>query len=154
MDTLSKARRSANMAAIRAKNTKPEVSVRKWLFQHGLRFRLHSAALPGKPDIVFPRKRVAVFVHGCFWHGCKKCVDGKRTVKSNSQYWMDKILRNIERDRRHRKALRDAGWKVLTIWECETSVDSRLRKLLGAIQETTKQRTTAKAQIRSAPNQS
>jgi len=133
MDKISTIRRRANMAAIRSKNTKPEIAVRQFLFRNGLRFRLHAKALPGRPDIIFPSRRVAVFVHGCFWHGCKKCVDGKRKVKSNSEYWTDKILRNRQRDRRSKKALREMGWESLTIWECEVGAPNRLLALLDAI---------------------
>jgi DNA mismatch endonuclease (patch repair protein) len=134
MDTISKTRRSANMAAIRSKNTRPEVAVRKFLFRHGLRFRLHSKSLPGKPDIVLPGRRIAVFVHGCFWHGCKKCIDGKRAVKSNSEYWTNKILGNRARDVRHKRALTKAGWRPLTVWECEVTNDKALSRLLRMIQ--------------------
>jgi DNA mismatch endonuclease (patch repair protein) len=133
MDKISTIRRRANMAAIRSKNTKPEMAVRRFLFQKGLRFRLHAKALPGKPDITLPSRRIAVFVHGCFWHGCQKCIDGKRKVKSNSEYWSEKILRNKQRDSRHKKALRRAGWKPLTIWECEVTVAGRLQALLKTI---------------------
>ena len=125
--------RSANMAAIRSKDTKPEIMVRQFLFRSGLRFRLHAKKLPGKPDIIFPSRRVAVFVHGCFWHGCKKCIDGKRRVKSNSEYWLKKVAGNRARDSRHKRALREAGWKPLTIWECEVSRPTRLLALLEAV---------------------
>jgi DNA mismatch endonuclease (patch repair protein) len=133
MDKISTIRRRANMAAIRSKDTKPEIAVRQFLFRNGLRFRLHAKTLPGRPDIIFPSRQVAVFVHGCFWHGCKKCVDGKRKVKSNSEYWTDKILRNRQRDRRNKKALREMGWESLTIWECEVGAPNRLQALLDAI---------------------
>lgn len=133
MDRISKIRRRANMAAIRSKNTKPEIAVRKFLFRNHLRFRLHAKALPGRPDIVLPSRQVAIFVHGCFWHGCRKCVDGKRQVQSNSEYWSNKILRNKKRDRRHTKAIRDMGWTALTIWECEVADPNRLLVLLGAV---------------------
>jgi DNA mismatch endonuclease (patch repair protein) len=133
MDTISTIRRRANMAAIRSKNTKPEIAVRQFLFRNGLRFRLHAKSLPGKPDIIFPSRRLAVFIHGCFWHGCKKCIDGKRKVKSNSEYWTEKVLGNRHRDRRNKSALREAGWTSLTIWECETHDPNRLRALLNAI---------------------
>ncbi|WP_407177480.1 very short patch repair endonuclease [Bradyrhizobium sp. STM 3562] len=133
MDKISAIRRSANMAAIRSKDTRPEISVRQFLFRNGLRFRLHSAALPGKPDIVFPSRRVAIFVHGCFWHGCRKCVDGKRRVKSNPKYWTEKLRANRLRDARHKRALQSAGWKCLTVWECEVAKPSRLDWLLEEI---------------------
>ncbi|MCC8946864.1 DNA mismatch endonuclease Vsr [Bradyrhizobium sp. Arg62] len=133
MDTISAIRRSANMAAIRSKHTRPEMVVRQYLFKGGLRYRLHPKQLPGKPDIVFPSRRVAVFVHGCFWHGCTKCVDGTRVVKSNSKYWVAKIEGNRLRDARNKKALRREGWKCLTVWECETLKPKKLHQLFTAI---------------------
>ena len=133
MDKISSNQRRANMAAIRSKDTQPEMAVRKFLFRNGLRFRLHAKDLPGKPDIIFPSRKLAIFVHGCFWHGCKKCIDGKRTVKSNPDYWMSKIDGNRRRDRRNKRALRAAGWRSLTIWECEVPVVKRLTTLLDGI---------------------
>src|SRR5215469_15323761 len=119
MDTISKQRRSANMAAIRSTETTPELVVRSALFRAGLRYRLHDKKLPGRPDIVFAARRLVVFVHGCFWHGCTKCVDGRRAVKSNTAYWSQKIKNNRERDERNRQKLLDLGWRVEEIWECE-----------------------------------
>jgi DNA mismatch endonuclease (patch repair protein) len=139
MDKISAIRRRANMAAIRSKDTKPEMAVRRFLFQNGLRFRLHAEALPGKPDLIFPSRRVALFVHGCFWHGCRKCIDGKRKIKSNSEYWTQKISGNKLRDSRQKKALRRAGWKPLTIWECEVPTPERLQALFEAITKHPKQ---------------
>lgn len=136
MDKISTIRRSANMAAIRSKNTKPEMAVRKFLFRSGLRFRLHAAGLPGRPDLVFPARRVAVFVHGCFWHGCKKCIDGTRKVKSNSAYWTQKVLQNQIRDRKNQQMLRKSGWQPITIWECEARNQARLQKLSDTIRRT------------------
>jgi DNA mismatch endonuclease (patch repair protein) len=133
MDKLSKERRSRNMAAIRSRHTKPEVIVRRFLFSHGIRYRLHDASLAGKPDIVLRRRRVAVFVHGCFWHGCSKCIDGQRRVKSNFAYWSAKVDANRARDRRHRRALMRDGWKCLTIWECEVAKLSKLETLLSKV---------------------
>ncbi|WP_142252794.1 very short patch repair endonuclease [Bradyrhizobium sp. UNPF46] len=133
MDKISAIRRSANMAAIRSKNTRPEIAVRRFLFAAGLRFRLHAKTLPGKPDIIFRSRRVVIFVHGCFWHGCTKCGDGRRRVKSNSKYWMEKVRGNRSRDARHKRALRAEGWTCLTIWECEVSKPHRLNRLLESI---------------------
>jgi DNA mismatch endonuclease (patch repair protein) len=133
MDTVSHERRSANMAAIRGKNTKPEISVRKFLHARGFRYRLHVKELPGKPDIVFPRKRVVVFVHGCFWHGCPRCRVGQRKVKSNLPYWAEKLARNRERDAAAEAALRSAGWTVLTLWECEAPDQVALKRLANAL---------------------
>jgi DNA mismatch endonuclease (patch repair protein) len=137
MDRINPSRRSWNMSRIRSKNTKPELSVRKFLFAKGLRYKLHSSGLPGKPDLVFRSRRTCIFVHGCFWHGCKKCVDGKRKVKTNSAFWNKKVIVNRLRDSRNVRALRMHGWKVLTIWECETSNLKRLGQLADRISRTT-----------------
>jgi DNA mismatch endonuclease (patch repair protein) len=134
MDRISRERRTANMSAIRAKNTAPELVVRKFLFRSGLRFRLHAKDLPGKPDLVFPARRVAVFVHGCFWHGCTQCIDGARKVKSNRKYWSEKVSGNRERDSRNEAALRSSGWVPLVIWECEVRTLSKLQALFDSIQ--------------------
>jgi len=133
MDTLTPERRSANMAAIRSKDTGPELAVRRYLHKTGLRYRLHRQNLPGHPDLVFSSRRVCVFVHGCFWHGCPRCVDGQRAVKSNSSYWTAKINANRLRDARHRKALVKSGWKVFTIWECDVSDVGKLAALATKI---------------------
>jgi DNA mismatch endonuclease, patch repair protein len=140
MDSISRERRTANMAAIRSANTKPEMLVRRFLHQNGLRYRLHSTGLPGKPDIVFPSRRIAVFVHGCFWHGCRKCIDGRRKVRSNADYWSEKICRNRKRDRLNVRALRKLGWNILTIWECEIATQSRLAELASSIKAAAPQR--------------
>src|SRR5258708_2693578 len=121
MDTISKSQRSANMAAIRSTGTVPELVVRSALFRAGLRYRLHDKRLPGRSDIVFPARRLVVFVHGCFWHGCTKCIDGQRAVKSNTAYWSKKINGNCERDERNRQRLLNLGWHVEEIWECEVA---------------------------------
>src|SRR5437879_2491620 len=117
MDTVTPERRSAIMARIRARDTGPEMAVRHALHSAGLRYRLHSKDLPGKPDLVFRRFRACVFVHGCFWHGCPECIDGRRSVKSNIGYWRPKIAGNRERDAGNRAALERKGWRVFTIWE-------------------------------------
>src|ERR1700674_4838408 len=98
MDTVTPERRSAIMARIRSKDTAPELAVRRYLHAKGLRYRLHHAGLPGKPDLVFPARRVCVFIHGCFWHGCPHCIDGTRQVKSNSAYWSAKVAGHRARD--------------------------------------------------------
>jgi DNA mismatch endonuclease, patch repair protein len=128
-DRLTAERRGANMRRIRSKDTLPELVVRRFLHRAGLRYRLHARDLPGKPDLVFSARRVCVFVHGCFWHGCTRCIDGTRQVKSNTEYWSPKIEGNRARDERHRRVLRKSGWKVLTVWECECSNPARLRRL-------------------------
>ena|SRR5439155_1567178 len=134
-DSLTKAKRSEVMSRIRSKNTQPELRVRKYLHAAGCRYRLHSSRLPGKPDLVFVSKRICVFVHGCFWHGCPKCVDGLRKPKSNRSYWLPKIRRNKLRDKMNARRLRIAGWKVLIIWECEVSNVRKLERLRQAIED-------------------
>lgn len=121
------------MAQIRSKDTQPELRVRSFLHSHGLRYRLHVADLPGKPDLVFPSFKVCVFVHGCFWHGCRRCPDGRHKVKSNTGYWKLKITKNRVRDKRTRRELATMGWKVYVIWACETHSCFKLNSLLQAI---------------------
>jgi DNA mismatch endonuclease (patch repair protein) len=124
MDTVSKETRSRMMRAVGRRNTGPELAVRRALHAAGLRFRLHRRDLPGTPDIVLPRRRVAIFVHGCFWHG-HDCRAGRAPV-SRESYWGPKIVENRARDARQAAALEALGWTVLTIWECETRDASRL----------------------------
>lgn len=117
-DFLSPAERSDRMSRIRGKDTQPELALRKVLHRLGLRYRLHGAGLPGKPDLVFPRHRTAVFVHGCFWHrhdGCKIAT----TPKSNTLFWQEKFEKNVARDERVATDLQALGWTVLVVWECE-----------------------------------
>lgn len=123
------------MSRIRSKDTQPELRVRKYLHAAGLRYRLHGAALPGKPDLVFASRRLCVFINGCFWHGCMRCTDGLRRPKTNRTYWLPKISRNKARDKRNIRRLREAGWKVLTIWECEIC-KKKLEKLRRVIEKT------------------
>ena len=132
-DTVSTQRRSEIMSKIRGKHTTPELRVRRYLHSQGFRYRLHAKELPGRPDVVFRRKMICVYVHGCFWHGCTKCVDGTRRVKSNITYWQNKIANNRDRDRKNREELEQAGWKVLTIWECETMDQNSLNVLTHEI---------------------
>lgn len=124
MDKVSSDQRSRNMAAVKGRNTSPEVTVRKLLHGLGLRFRLHRAGLPGTPDIVLPRHRAVVLVHGCFWHG-HSCSRGK-VPTSNTAFWLPKLGRNRQRDAEQAKALKSSGWRVLTVWECETKRPDRL----------------------------
>lgn len=125
--------RSRIMWAVRSKNTIPEVALRKWLHAAGYRFRLHRKDLPGNPDIVFPSRRKALFVHGCFWHG-HNCPRGSRQPKTNVEYWTQKIKRNRERDEVALVELRGLGWDVEIVWECEmkekVGVMERLRTWL------------------------
>lgn len=130
-DRISSYSRSRNMAAIKSKNTSPELFIRSMVHRLGYRFRLHAKDLPGKPDLVFRSRKKVIFVHGCFWHqhGSVKCRDG-RMPKSNRSYWKPKLLKNTERDKRSLKELRALKWKVLTIWECETKNPDRLVRVL------------------------
>ncbi|WP_018390856.1 very short patch repair endonuclease [Ancylobacter sp. FA202] len=133
MDKLDLSRRSANMRAIRSKDTKPELMVRRALRALGFTgYRLHRKDLPGKPDIAFIGKTKAIFVHGCFWHG-HDCREGARTTRSNQHYWIPKISGNRERDARHARDLVERGWKVLIIWECEVGKDDLTRRLKAFI---------------------
>ncbi|WP_318656110.1 very short patch repair endonuclease [Qipengyuania atrilutea] len=113
---VDQATRSRMMAAIKGRDTKPEMIVRRGLHRRGFRFRLHDRALPGRPDLIFPRHRAVIFVHGCFWHG-HDC-PFFRWPKSRPEFWRAKIGANIERDRAARTVLRAADWRVLTVWEC------------------------------------
>lgn len=116
-DTRTPSQRRHIMQSVRPKDTGPEVAVRKMLHSLGYRFRLHRKDLPGTPDIVFPRKKKVVFVHGCYWHG-HECNKG-RLPKSKLDYWQPKIARNRERDAEKSRLLEDLGWEVLTVWQCE-----------------------------------
>ena len=118
MDIWSKQKRSEVMSKIRGKNTKPELILRSQLFKSGFRFRIHQKNLPGKPDIVLAKYKTAIFVHGCFWHYHKECREG-RIPSTNSNFWKEKLLKNIEKDEKHTKALQELGWKVIVIWECD-----------------------------------
>jgi DNA mismatch endonuclease (patch repair protein) len=128
-DKLSKERRSWNMSRIKGKDTGPEKIVRSLLHRMGYRFRLHVKDLPGRPDIVLPRYRTVVFVHGCFWHrhrGCKNCT----TPSKNRAFWVEKLEGNAARDLRNRAALRLAGWRVVVVWECRVHLAGALRSKL------------------------
>ena len=117
-DVFSPQKRSAVMRAVKSRDTRPELRLRKALFARGFRYRLHDKRLPGAPDIVFAGRRAVIFVHGCFWHG-HDCRRGARAPKQNAAYWRDKIARNRARDADHATALARDGWRVLIIWECE-----------------------------------
>lgn len=117
-DRLTKEQRHKNMSAIRGKNTKPELQVRKFLFSRGFRYRLNHPRLPGHPDLVLQKYRTVIFVNGCFWHGhdgCKYFV----LPKTNSEFWKDKIQKNKERDIKEQKELASMGWHCITVWECQ-----------------------------------
>jgi len=113
------------MGQIRSKNTKPEKILRSALFKAGYRFRVHKVGLPGKPDIVLPKYKTVIFVHGCFWHYHKNCPEG-RIPKSNSEFWEKKLLKNIDRDNKNVHDLEKLGWNVTVIWECELKNDKAI----------------------------
>lgn len=117
MDNQSKKKRSINMSHIKGKNTSLELKVRKRLFHDGFRYRINVSTLPGKPDIVLPKYSTAIFINGCFWHrhGCKLST----TPKSNQEYWNKKFKKNVENDIKNQNMLRNLGWHVIIIWECE-----------------------------------
>lgn len=117
-DTVSKSVRSRIMSSVKQRNTKPEMIVRSLLHRLGYRFRLHRKDLPGSPDIVLPKFRTAIFVHGCFWHQHKNCKKSRRP-SSNQEYWNTKLDENISRDKRKEKELSKLGWRVVTVWQCE-----------------------------------
>jgi DNA mismatch endonuclease (patch repair protein) len=118
VDFLTPAQRSERMSRIRGKDSRPELALRRVLHRLGLRYRLHAKDMPGKPDIVFPRHKTVVFVHGCFWHrhiGCKIAT----TPKSNTPFWLEKFEKNVARDSRATATLRAKGWRVFVVWECD-----------------------------------
>ena len=117
-DKLSPERRSWNMSRIRSKDTKPEIIVRSLLHRMGYRFRIQSKDLPGRPDIVLPKYKTIIFVHGCFWHQHPGCIEAARP-KTNKKYWNAKLDGNVKRDRKNIQALRDEGWRIFRFWECE-----------------------------------
>ena len=128
-DVFSQQKRSWIMSRVKGRDTKPEILVRSFIFRMGFRFRLHRRDLPGTPDIVLPRHGKVIFVHGCFWHGHKRCPRSKRPT-TNENFWNKKLDGNIKRDKRYRRELRQMGWKVLIVWECETkNPEKLLRKL-------------------------
>jgi len=122
MDILSKQQRSECMSKIRSKNTKPELALRKALYARGFRYRVNDTKLPGTPDIVLPKYKTIIFLHGCFWHGHEKC-KYFNIPKTNTEFWIDKITSNVERDKVNLQKLTSLGWYVLTVWECEIRHD-------------------------------
>lgn len=144
MDRLSPQQRHDNMVAIRSKDTRPEMVVRKWLWSHGFRYRLNSKRLPGKPDIVLRKYRTCIFINGCFWHGHKVTespVQGSeccKIPKTNTAFWVEKIRRNMERDAEVRAQLKRMGWNSLTIWTCQLKPkerDNTLQSLIYALDD-------------------
>ncbi|MGZ3754870.1 MAG: very short patch repair endonuclease [Mucilaginibacter sp.] len=137
-DVHSKATRSYNMSRIRSKNTRPEMLVRQFLHKNGFRYRLHIKDLPGKPDIVLPKYKTIIFVHGCFWHGHEGC---KYYVvpKTRTEWWLNKIQTNTTNDTNAEKALAAAGWRVIKIWECELKKAKIKTTLLNLLTQITAQ---------------
>ena len=132
VDTIDPKRRSHNMSKIKGRDTNPELRLRSVLHRMGLRFRVCRKDLPGKPDVVFPKQKVAVQVRGCFWHQHEGCPAG-RLPKSNLDYWRPKLEGNSRRDAEKDAALRALGWRVLVIWECELKSDEGVADAVGAI---------------------
>lgn len=128
MDTLSPSQRHNNMAAIRSKDTKPELIVRRFLWGRGFRYRLNSPRLPGHPDLVLRKYRTCIFVNGCFWHGHEGCA-AYRIPKTNTEFWTRKIECNRQRDREEQRRLATMGWHVVVVWECELKGELRERTL-------------------------
>ena len=133
-DNHSKEARSKNMSHIRSKNTKPEELVRKYLFSHGFRYRKNVKELPGCPDIVLPKYKTSIFINGCFWHkhDCPRFV----WPSSNQEYWIPKIERNVARDSQNQEKLKDLGWSVLVVWECQLKTplfESTMKQLIADI---------------------
>ncbi len=134
-DVHNRKTRSYNMSRIRSKNTQPEILVRKFLHSNGLRFRLHDKKLPGRPDIVLPKYKTIVLVHGCFWHGHTNCKDFK-IPRTNTEYWVSKIKKNIEKDLSVEKALTLQKWKIIVVWACQLETNKKetnLKVLLSKI---------------------
>lgn len=136
MDVVDAAKRSQMMAGIKSKNTRPELKVRKFLHSKGFRFRLHSTKLPGSPDLVLPKFKVAIFVHGCFWHRHRNC-RYSTNPSSNCEQWNAKFEINVARDARNLTALTDLGWTVIVVWECKLRGDTqeRLEQLVSQLHE-------------------
>ncbi len=133
-DVHDKATRSYNMSRIRSRNTKPELLVRKFLHAHGFRYRLHVKNLRGKPDLVLPKYKTVIFIHGCFWHGHENC---KYFVvpKTRTEWWLTKINSNKTNDAKALKALQKDGWKIITLWECELRPATFEKTLLSLLKK-------------------
>ncbi len=138
MDVFSKSKRSDIMSKVSGKDTKPEILVRKHLFSKGFRYRKNVKNMPGKPDIILPKYKTIIFVHGCFWHGHNDCEAAKLPV-SNVDYWTKKISSNIKRDSSNIQQLEKLGWNVIVVWECELkskAKEKRLEQLVNEIKAT------------------
>ena len=136
-DIWDKKKRSEVMSKIRSKNTKPELTLRKALFARGFRYRMNYKKLPGKPDIVFTKYKVAIFIHGCFWHGHEReiCKYAIGTPKTNIEYWTKKIASNKRRDNENTLKISSMGWNILTIWECEIMQKNNIDILIERISD-------------------
>ena len=137
-DVLTPTQRHLNMSHIRSKNTKPEILVRKWLWQHGFRYRLNVKDIPGRPDIVMRKYKNVIFVNGCFWHGHDGC-DKFVMPKSNVGFWQSKISRNRERDLKNYKTLQESGWNVIVVWECRLKaalIEETMREVAESLNNT------------------
>jgi DNA mismatch endonuclease, patch repair protein len=127
-DIVDQKTRSRMMSGIKGKDTKPEIAVRRFLHRQGFRYRLHASELSGKPDIVLPKYRTAIFVHGCFWHQHPNCPFAA-VPQTNKAFWRKKLAANVERDKKAIDTLRKQGWRVLIVWECETRSEEQLHSL-------------------------
>ncbi len=125
---MNKATRSYTMSRIRKTNTKPELLVRRYLFKNGFRYRLYNKNLPGNPDIVLPKYKTIIFVNGCFWHAHTDCKHNKMP-KSREEYWVPKIMKNVERDKENKIKLEKIGWRIITVWECKLEKGKRYMTL-------------------------
>lgn len=135
-DRITPEHRSWNMSRIKGKDTKPEIAVRQYLFANGFRFRKNDKRYPGKPDIVLPKYHTIIFVHGCFWHrhdGCKQAT----TPKSRTDFWLEKFQKNVQNDAKHIQELKNMGWKVIVLWECELEkqFEETMRNVIAEIRE-------------------
>ncbi len=144
VDTLTPAQRSERMSRIRSRDTKPEIALRKALHGLGFRFRLRKTGLPGKPDLVLPKYRCVIFVHGCFWHRHPECKVAT-TPKSNTGFWVEKFTRNVERDRRVSRQLEDDGWHVIVVWECDVDTHAKALSTAAALSQELHMRLAAKS---------
>jgi len=131
-DNLTPEKRTKIMKSIISDGTKPELVFRKYLFSQGLRYRKNYKILPGRPDIVFIKKKIAIFIHGCFWHQHKNCKITNKP-RSNTTFWKEKFAKNLERDKRNQKDLREMGWRTIVIWECEILDTNRKTRNLSHI---------------------
>ena len=131
-DNLTPEKRTKIMKSIISDGTKPELVFRKYLFSQGFRYRKNYKKLPGRPDIVFIKRKIAIFIHGCFWHQHKNCKITNKS-RSNTTFWKEKFAKNLERDKRNQKDLREMGWRTIVIWECEILDSNRKTRNLSPI---------------------